>query len=86
MAGMLSKGLKLYYGDSANAATNEVDLVMETPDIGGTADSVEVTCLKDEAHTYINGILDYGDSLDFILLHEKANFSALNEIKDVTKY
>jgi len=65
MAGILSKGLELM--------RNNVKLtnLMEIPDFGGEAEAVEVTTLADPAHMYIDGILNYGDSLAFKFLYEK---------------
>lgn len=78
MAGTLSKGIKLSY--KAGSAQNYTDLtnLQEIPDIGGSADSVEVTTLDDAAHMYINGLLDYGDSLDFTFLYDKTQFTTLS--------
>lgn len=72
--GILSKGITLSYGDKA--LTN----LMEIPELGGSAESVEVTCLADSAHMYINGLLNFGDSIDFKFLYEKAQFNTLNNL------
>ena len=76
-SGTLSKGIKLSY--KASGASNFTDLtdLQEIPDIGGSSDSVEVTTLEDSAHLFINGLLDYGDSLDFTFLYAKTQFTAL---------
>lgn len=78
MAGTLSKGIKLSY-KASSSATSYTDLtnLQEIPDIGGTADSVEVTTLDDAAHMYINGLKDYGDSLDFTFLYDATQFTTL---------
>lgn len=77
MAGTLSKSIKLSYkAGSASSYTDLTDL-QEIPDLGGSADSVEVTTLDDAAHMYINGLKDYGDSLDFTFLYVKAQFDTL---------
>ena len=72
MAGVLSKGIKLFLGEE------ELTNLQEIPDLGGEAESVEVTTLADGAHMYINGLLNYGDSLAFKFLYEKAQFTELN--------
>ena len=77
MAGTLSKGIKLSYKASGGASFTDLTNLQEIPDIGGSADSVEVTTLDDAAHMYINGLLDYGDSLDFTFLYDKTQFNAL---------
>lgn len=76
MAGVLSKGIKLYYGDVA--LTN----LQEIPELGGDTEAVETTTLEDAAHTYMNGIYNYGDNLAFKFLYEEAQFSTLNGLKD----
>lgn len=77
MAGTLSKGIKLSYKASGGNTYTDLTNLQEIPDIGGSADSVEVTTLDDAAHMYINGLLDYGDSLDFTFLYAKTQFNAL---------
>ena len=71
MAGILSKGVKLYLAEKA------LTDLQEFPDLGGEAESVEVTTLDDEAHMYINGLLSYGDSLAFKFLYAKTQFAEL---------
>lgn len=80
MAGILSKGVTLSVG--GEALTN----LQEFPNLGGTADSVEVTTLGDEAHVYINGLLSYGDSLEFKFLYEKAQFTELAALDGVQQW
>ena len=84
MAGLLSKGITLSYGSNSSSLTSLTNL-QEIPDIGGDIDTVEVTTLADVAHTYINGLLDYGDSLDFTFLHDQSQFATLNGLTG-TKY
>jgi hypothetical protein len=78
MAGTLSKGIKLSYKAGSGSTYTDLTNLQEIPDIGGSADSVEVTTLADDAHMYINGLLDYGDSLDFTFLYEKTQFTTLS--------
>lgn len=80
MAGLLSKGITLSKGDVV--LTN----LQEIPDLGGTTESVEVTTLDDAAHMYINGLISYGDSLDFIFLYEKEQFATLSAGGDSTAW
>lgn len=68
----ISKGIKLYKGDE------ELTNLQEIPELGGSAESIEITTLADAAHTYTNGILNYGDSLAFKFLYEKAQFTELS--------
>lgn len=69
---VISKGIKLYKGEK------ELTNLQEIPELGGSAESIEVTVLSDVAHMYTDGILNYGDSLDFKFLYEKAQFVELN--------
>ncbi len=78
MAGTLSKGIKLSYKASGASSFTDLTNLQEIPDLGGSADSVEVTTLADTAHMYINGLLDYGDSLDFTFLYDKTQFTTLS--------
>ena len=78
MAGTLSMGIKLSYKASSASSYTDLTNLQEIPDIGGSADSVEVTTLDDAAHMYINGLLDYGDSLDFTFLYDKTQYTTLH--------
>lgn len=69
---VISKGIQLFLGDKA--LTN----LQEIPELGGTAESIEITTLADVAHTYTDGILNYGDNLAFKFLYEKEQFTELN--------
>lgn len=76
---VISKGITLSYKVDANYV--ELTNLQEIPDLGGTAESIEITTLADAAHMYCDGILNYGDSLAFKFLYEKAQFVALNELE-----
>lgn len=69
---VISKGITLSMGDKA--LTN----LMEIPELGGEAEAIEITTLADAAHMYVDGILNYGDSLAFKFLYEKAQFNDLS--------
>ena len=71
----ISKGITLSYGDKP--LTN----LMEIPDLGGNTESIEITTLADAAHKFTNGLINYGDSLDFKFLYEAAQFTTLNGLK-----
>ena len=75
MAGYISKGIKLSY--KVNAEFVDLTNLQEIPDLGGTAESIEITTLADDAHMYMNGIKSYGDSLDFKFLYEPTQFNTL---------
>lgn len=70
----ISKGIKLFYGDK------ELTNLQEIPELGGDTEAIEITTLADEAHMYINGIKNYGDSLAFKFLYEETQFSTLNAL------
>lgn len=69
---VISKGIALYLGEKA--LTN----LQEIPELGGEAEAIEITTLADAAHMYTDGILNYGDSLAFKFLYEKAQFIELS--------
>lgn len=73
---MISKGIKLSYGDGDNFT--ELTNLQEIPELGGDTEAVEITTLADAAHMYEDGIKNYGDSLAFVFLYEKEQFTTLN--------
>lgn len=75
--GILSKGIKLSYKTSGSQAYTALTNLQSIPDLGGIAESIEITTLDDAAHTYMNGILSYGDELAFTFLYEPTQFSTL---------
>lgn len=79
---VISKGIKLSYGASAEALT-ELTNLQEIPALGGTSESIEITTLADAAHMYTDGILNYGDSLEFKFLYEETQFLALTAVDAV---
>lgn len=72
---VISKGITLSYGDTV--LTN----LQEIPELGGDTEAIEITTLEDAAHTYTDGIKNYGDSLAFKFLYEDAQFTALQALK-----
>jgi hypothetical protein len=75
---VISKGIKLSYG--SGSAFTELTNLQEIPELGGTAESIEITTLADSAHMYTDGIKNYGDSLAFKFLYEKEQFTTLNAL------
>ena len=74
----ISKGIKLSYKTSASESQyTELTNLQEIPDLGGEAEAIEITTLADAAHMYTDGILNYGDSLAFKFLYDKAQFTTL---------
>ena len=72
----ISLGIKLYRNEE------ELTDLMEIPELGGDAEAIEITTLADPAHMYTDGIKNYGDSVAFKFLYEKAQFTALNASAD----
>lgn len=75
---VLSKGITLSYKASGDNAYTALTNLQEIPELGGEADSIEVTVLSDNAHKYTDGILNYGDSLSFKFLYDATQFATLN--------
>ena len=74
---VISKGIKLSYKTSGGENYTELTNLQEIPELGGDAEAIEITTLADSAHMYTDGILNYGDSLAFIFLYEKTQFTTL---------
>lgn len=70
MAGILTKGIKLSY-KKQGSTYEEILNLQECPDLGGTAEKVDVTVLADGNKKYINGIKDFGD-LAFKFLYDNS--------------
>lgn len=81
MAGILSRNIKLVYSTSTGSSYTYTALtnLQEIPDIGkGEPDTVETTTLANGSRTYITGLKDVGDSLEFTFLYDEAQFATLN--------
>lgn len=74
----ISKGIQLFASKGGFDLDNweELQDLMEIPDLGGSADSIETTTLADASHTYTQGLLNYGDSLDFKFLFSENVWNA----------
>ena len=73
---IISKGITLSY--KVDGEYIELENLQEIPELGGEAEAIEITTLADAAHMYTDGIKNYGDSLAFKFLYEKAQFTTLN--------
>lgn len=76
---VISKGIKLSYKKDADFI--ELTDLQEIPELGGEKESIEITTLADAAHTYTDGLINYGDSLAFKFLYAKAQFNTLNGLE-----
>lgn len=81
---IISKGIKLSYksSDSFVDLTN----LQEIPDLGGDVEAIEITTLADAAHTYTDGLKNYGDSLAFKFLYDGEQFTTLNGLTGVNDW
>lgn len=78
---VISKGITLSYKAGSGSTFTELTNLQEIPELGGSAESIEITTLADAAHVYTDGIMNYGDSLAFKFLYEKAQFTTLNGLE-----
>lgn len=77
MAGILTKGIKLYYKASGETYTELINL-MEIPAIGnGNKEMVDVTVLTDDVKKSIAGLGDSSQTLEFKFLYVKEQFNTL---------
>lgn len=76
---VISKGITLAYKTGEGEFANLTNL-QEIPELGGEGEALETTTLADAAHTYTDGILNYGDSLAFKFLYETEQFTTLNDL------
>ena len=74
---VISKGITLSYKNGGEAFV-ELTNLQEIPELGGDTEAIEITTLADSAHMYTDGLKNYGDSLAFKFLYEKAQFTTLN--------
>lgn len=75
--GVLSKGITLSYKTSSGGEFTPLTNLQEIPDLGGETEAIEITTLADEAHVYMDGIKNYGDSVAFKFLYDKTQFETL---------
>lgn len=71
MAGILSKGITLSYKSVGAEDYTLIPNLQEVPELGGSAEKVDVTTLADGNYKYINGIKDFGD-LAFKFLYDNS--------------
>lgn len=77
---VISKGITLSYQSPTGGDFIELTNLQEIPELGGDTDAVEITVLSDAAHTYTDGLKNYGDSLAFKFLYETEQFETLNAL------
>lgn len=82
---VISKGITLSYKKGSGEFV-ELTNLQEIPELGGDTEAIEITTLADAAHTYTDGIKNYGDSLPFKFLYEAAQFTTLESLKDSVEW
>lgn len=83
---VISKGITLSYKATSASEFVELTNLQEIPELGGETEAIEITTLADAAHMYTDGIKNYGDSLSFKFLYEKAQFTALNALATASEW
>ena len=78
---IISKGITLSYKTNSGSSYTTLTDLQEIPELGGDSEAIEITTLDDAAHMYTDGILNYGDSLAFIFLYKKEQFTALQGLE-----
>ena len=81
--GYLSKGVRLnmtaYSASPSFSDSTIVANLQEFPDLLGTPEQVDVTCLEDANRRYIPGIKDVGGVMSFTFLYEKSIFKTFKD-------
>ena len=86
MAGILTKGIKIYYKTSGETYT-ELTNLMEIPEIGnGEKEMIDVTVLTDDVKKSIAGLGDSAQTLAFKFLYVKEQFNTLAAMDSSTDW
>lgn len=83
---ILSKGITLSYKKSEQSDYTVLTNLQEIPDLGGDTEGIDITTLADSAFMYMDGLKEYGDSLEFIFLYDRAQFMELNAMTDLASW
>lgn len=86
MAGIKTNGFKLSYKTAEGSEYIELNDLLGVPELGGTKDKIEVTTLDSVAHEYIDGIENYGDSINFEFLYVESQFEALLALEGIISW
>jgi hypothetical protein len=81
MSAIKTQGVKLSYKASGSSEYTVLTDCISLPELGGSKDKIEITTLDSTAHEYMNGLDNYGDSLDFQFLYKDEQFKALNALE-----
>ena len=82
MEGILSKGISLQYSATVEGSYKELEGLQAIPDLGGSAETVETTTLKNSNKTYIPGIKDFGE-LEFTFLYDNSEGSTFRTMRAI---
>jgi hypothetical protein len=82
--GILTRGITLSYRfGEGEVAYIQLTNLQEIPEIGnGAPEKIETTTLADNVKTYIAGLGDSGQELNFKFLYEKDQFQTLLQLND----
>ena len=77
---LLSKGITLKLDETL------IEGLKSTAELSESTEKIEVTTLANSNKTYINGLRDFGDSLDYTCVYSKAEFMAVRAMQDGEKH
>ena len=83
---VISKGIKLSYKIGDAGEYTELTNLQEIPELGGEVEAIEITTLSDAAHTYTDGLKNYGDSLAFVFLYETTQCNTLQGLTGTNQW
>ena len=86
MSAIKTQGIKLSYKASGSSEFVVLTDCLGIPELGGSKDKIEITTLDSTAHEYMNGLDNYGDSLDFQFLYKDAQFKTLQALEGVIEW
>ena len=86
MSAIKTQGIKLSYKAASSGSFVDLTDCLGIPELGGAKDKIEITTLDSTAHEYMNGLDNYGDSLDFQFLYKDDQFKALNALSGVIEW
>lgn len=86
MSAIKTQGIKLSYKASGSSEFVVLTDCLGIPELGGSKDKIEITTLDSTAHEYMNGLDNYGDSLDFQFLYKDAQFKTLQALSGVIEW
>ena len=69
MAGLSSIGITIGVKEASGSSYTNLPNLQNVPELGGTPEKIDVTCLADQNKKYIDGVVDYGD-LEFTFLYD----------------